>query len=270
MVHNKHLMAQKYGFYQVDAFTSKPFSGNPAAICVLSEWPGDPVLQGIASDNNLSETAFLKPVDEDYEIRWFTPTTEVALCGHGTLASAHVVFEYLHPQWNEVVFHTRYSGDLFLASKDGQIAMDLPKVPLERKVNTHGLSQLNTNVEGVYESDKLILRLEDEEAVARFEPDDGLLGRMHEFGVGITAPSSTAGYDFVSRFFAPNAGIPEDPVTGSLHCSLAELWEQELGKATMKAKQLSPRQGELTVSVEGERVVIKGQARTVIQGEYFP
>lgn len=260
---------QKYDFYQVDAFTNEPFKGNPAAICLLEEWPSEFILQAIAADHNLSETAFLKPVDEDYEIRWFTPRTEVALCGHATLASAHVVFHYLHPQWNEVVFHTRFSGDLFLGISEGQVVMDLPKVPIEQKMNSHGLGQFPANVQAVYESDKLILALPDEEAIVNFKPDQQQLANMHEFGVAITALSNTPGIDFVSRFFAPNAGIPEDPVTGSLHCALAELWEKSLGKKTMTARQLSPRAGDLTVSVQGERVAIKGNARTVIQGEYY-
>lgn len=262
-------MKERYAFYQVDAFTNEPFKGNPAAICVVPEWPSDHTLQAIAADNNLSETAFLKPVDEDYEIRWFTPKTEVALCGHATLASAHVVFNYLHPQWNEVIFHTRYSGDLFLSHNDGQLAMDLPKLPVEKKVNNHRLSQLSTKVEAVYESDKLILRLQDEEAVANFREDPALLGQMHEFGVGITAPSDNPEVDFVSRFFAPNAGIHEDPVTGSLHSALAELWEKELNKDTMVARQLSSRKGDLTLTVKGERVIVSGYARTVIEGQYY-
>ncbi len=262
-------MTDSYPFYQVNAFTSEAFRGNPAAVCLLNEWPKNNTLQNIAADNNLSETAFLKPVDEDYEIRWFTPTTEVALCGHATLASAFVVFEYLHPQWDEVIFHTRYSGDLFLTREQEKMVMDFPKVPVTEKVNTHGLDQLKTTVKAVYEGDKLILQLENEEAVKHFYPDSELLGNMHEFGVALTALSDDPNTDFVSRFFAPNAGIKEDPVTGSLHCSLAELWENQLRKQTMKAKQISNRGGELEVSVKGERVLLKGQARKVIEGHFF-
>ena len=265
-------MSERCDFYKVNAFTEKPFEGNPAALCVMSEWPSDETLQAIAADNYLSETAFMKPSsnkEESYEIRWFTPATEVALCGHATLASAHVVFQYLHPQWSAVTFHTQYSGDLRLHASNGRVAMDLPRIPAERKVNTHGLDQLETPVEAVYESDKLILRLPDEQAVRDFKPDHTLLADMHEFGVGITAPGSDQETDFVSRFFAPNAGIGEDPVTGSLHCSLCDIWQQALNKETMQARQLSPRGGNLSVSAEEDRVLVKGSARTVVKGDYF-
>lgn len=262
-------MEERYNFYQVNAFTKESFKGNPAAVCIVNEWPGDKVLQAIAADNNLSETAFLKPVDEDYEIRWFTPVTEVALCGHATLAAAHVVFEFLHPQWNEVIFHTRYSGDLFLYPDNGQIAMDLPAIPVEKKINNHGLSKLKAPIKEVYESDKLILKLSDEKAVQDFQPNPDLIAGLHEFGVAVTAQSDQEGVDFVSRFFAPNAGIDEDPVTGSLHCALGDLWEKELQKDTMEAQQLSHRGGDITVTMRGERILIKGHAKTVITGDYW-
>ncbi len=262
-------MPVSYAFYQVNAFTTEAFKGNPAAVCLLDEWPGNHTLQNIAADNNLSETAFLKPVDEDYEIRWFTPSTEVALCGHGTLASAFVVFEYVHPEWDEVIFHTRFSGDLFLARNGEQLIMELPKVPIEERVNTHGLDQFNVPVKKVYEGDKLILVLESEEAVRDFQPYQGLISEMHEFGVAITALSDDPEIDFVSRFFAPNAGINEDPVTGSLHCALAELWEHSLQKDEMKARQVSYRGGDIDIVMKGERVVLKGYSRKVIDGHFY-
>lgn len=261
-------MSTSYPFYQINAFTTQAFKGNPAAVCILDEWPGNHTLQNIAADNNLSETAFLKPVDEDYEIRWFTPSTEVALCGHATLASAFIVFEYLHPEWDEIIFHTRFSGDLFLNRDGEQLTMEFPKVPIEERVNTHGLDQLNVPVKAVYEGDKLILVLESEQAVGNFKPDQQLISEMHEFGVAVTALSDDPQIDFVSRFFAPNAGIKEDPVTGSLHCALAELWERSLQKDDMKARQISQRGGEIDIAMKGERVLLKGGSRKVIEGHY--
>lgn len=260
---------ESYPFYQINAFTSEPFKGNPAAVCVIDDWPGNETLQNIAADNNLSETAFLKPVDEDYEIRWFTPTTEVALCGHGTLASGFLVFKDLHPQWNDVVFHTRYSGDLFLSKEGNGILMDFPVIPVEEKVNTHGLGQLNIPVEAVYKADKLILVLKNEQAVRDFKPDWELIKQMDEFGVAVTANADDAETDMVSRFFAPQAGVPEDPVTGSLHCALADLWGSRLEKNELKARQISHRGGELDLNIKGDRVIIKGQARKVIEGRFF-
>lgn len=262
-------MNERYDFYQVNAFAKEAFCGNPAAICVMSEWPADRIMQGMAADNNLSETAFLKPDGQDYEIRWFTPATEVALCGHATLASAHVVFQYLQPQRPELVFHTRYSGDLFLYPEENQVTMDLPRIPVERKVNTHGLDKLPVPVTAVYEGDKLILVLEDEQAVKNFNANADLLATLHEFGVGLTAPADDPEVDFVSRFFAPNAGVPEDPVTGSLYCSLGSLWEHKLDQSTLTGRQLSARGGGVTVTMRPERALITGSARTVIQGEYY-
>ena len=262
-------MAITYPFYQVNAFTSEPFKGNPAAVCLIDEWPGNEILQNIAADNNLSETAFLKQVDEDYEIRWFTPTMEVELCGHATLASAFVVFEYLHPHWDEVIFHTRYAGDLFLRNDGELLSMELPKVPVEQKSSVEGIEKLNAPVKEIYEGDKLILVLDNEASVAHFTPDMEVIKKMHDFGVAITAPANDNNLDFVSRFFVPHAGIMEDPVTGSLHCALGDLWEQKLGKSQFKARQLSKRGGELEVEMKGERVLIKGEARKVIEGEFF-
>lgn len=262
-------MSNGYPFYQINAFTAESFKGNPAAVCILDDWPGNNTLQNIAADNNLSETAFLKPVDEDYEIRWFTPTTEVALCGHATLASAFVAFEYLHPEWDEIILHTRYSGDLFLTRQKDTYTLDFPKVPIEPKVNNHGLDQLNTPVQAVYEGDKLILVLENEEAVKQFDPNPELISKMHEFGVGVTALSEDPEIDYVARFFAPNAGIQEDPVTGSLHCALAELWENTLQKDVMRARQISDRGGDLAISIKGDRVLLKGKAKKVIEGQFF-
>lgn len=258
----------KYSFFQVDAFTNEPFKGNPAAVVLLEEWLDPNLLQKIGAENNLPETAFLVPNQEGYDIRWFTPVREVPLCGHATLASAYVIFNHIHPDLQEITLQTKTKGHLILRQEQGQIIMDFPRIKVERlDVLPEGLEQLSFR--RAFNSEKLILELPSADAIRNFQPDLDLIARLHPFGVAITALSDQAEFDFVSRFFVPNAGIDEDPVTGSLHCALADLWSKRLGKTELVAKQLSKRSGIVQMTVTGDRVLLRGDACLVIKGEIF-
>ncbi len=257
---------------QVDAFTAAAFAGNPAAVCVLPEAREDGWMQRVASEMNLSETAFLRrrtAPGDGYELRWFTPAVEVDLCGHATLASAHVLWETGRLSPAETArFHTR-SGLLTAVRRGEWIELDFPATPEEPAAAPPGL------VEALVASPRYVGRsrfdylveLDDEEAVRRLRPDFGRLGEIAARGVIATARSADPGYDFVSRFFAPAAGIAEDPVTGSAHCCLAPFWGRRLGKSELLARQVSARGGVVKVRLEGDRVRIGGQAVTVLTGE---
>ena len=254
---------------KVDAFTSEAFAGNPAAVCLLTgprdaEW-----MQNVAREMNLSETAFLHPRDDGYDLRWFTPTVEVDLCGHATLASAHVLWESGKLKATEAArFHTR-SGLLTAARRGAWIEMDFPATPEEPAAPPPGLVEglgVTPRYVGKSRFDYLV-ELDGEEAVRGLRPDFGRLKAVAARGVIATSRAADAGYDFVSRFFAPAAGIDEDPVTGSAHACLAPFWSRRLGKDSLLARQISTRGGVLKVRVEGERVVIAGQAVTVVRGE---
>jgi predicted PhzF superfamily epimerase YddE/YHI9 len=254
--------------FHLDAFTSRPFAGNPAAVCPLAKWLDDGLLQAVAAENNLSETAFFVRCGDHYELRWFTPRCEVKLCGHATMASAFVVLRILDPKCDSVRFETRFSGALRVCREGDLLAMDFPvlapwECPDPPVVLTNGLGkcpsavmQIEDNYFAVYESEK---------DVRNIRPDFRLLEQLHPAGVAITAPGDDA--DFVSRYFAPSYGIPEDPVTGSTHCSLAPYWAQRLGKTGLHARQVSQRGGELWCEVKGERVVLKGNAVLTLRGE---
>ncbi len=254
--------------FHVDAFAAKPFAGNPAAVCPLADWLDDATLQAVAAENNLSETAFLVPCGNHYELRWFTPRCEVKLCGHATLASAFVVLQILDTARDSVRFETRFSGALTVSRDNGLLAMDFSLLtPWNCAAPPAGLSlalgkapaaveQIEDNYFAVYES---------EEEVRGIRPDFRLLEQLHPAGVAITAPGEDA--DFVSRYFAPSYGIPEDPVTGSTHCSLAPYWVQQLGITRLHACQVSPRGGELWCEIKGERVILKGTAVLTLRGE---
>jgi len=254
--------------FHVDAFTARPFAGNPAAVCPLAEWLDDRLLQEVAAENNLSETAYFVHRGDRYELRWFTPRCEVKLCGHATLASAFVLLQILEPGRAFVRFETRLSGALTVAREGDLLAMDFPaSAPWACAEPPAAL------IEGLGKAPAAVMQIEDnffavyeqEEGVKGICPDFNLLKKLHPAGVAITAPGNRS--DFVSRYFAPSYGIPEDPVTGSTHCSLAPYWAQRLGKTNLHARQVSERGGELWCEVRRERVILKGNAVLTLRGE---
>lgn len=255
--------------WQVDAFTDRPFAGNPAAVCWLEQNEPDHWMQAVAGEMNLSETAFLIRHEEGYDLRWFTPATEVDLCGHATLASAHILWtENLHPLDQDIRFHTK-SGVLTCKQKDGLIDMDFPSTSVEAIEPPDGLLE-SLGVSAVFVGRTqfdLFVVVEDAEAVRSLNPDFGKLKKIPTRGVVVTSQSDVRQYDFISRFFAPGVGIDEDPVTGSAHCCLAPYWADVLGKCIMTAFQASPRGGVVIVKVEEERVRLGGRAVTVLRGE---
>ncbi|MDP2110237.1 MAG: PhzF family phenazine biosynthesis protein [Thiobacillus sp.] len=251
--------------YQVDAFATRAFEGNPAAVCPLESWLDDGLLQAIAEENNLSETAFFVPSEIGFDLRWFTPLKEVDLCGHATLATAHVLFDILGYAGPSITFETR-SGELIVERKGEWLEMNFPACPPTpcepSEILSKGLGQqpLEVLAAGDY------LAVFDSEATVRaITPDMALLGKLDLRGVIITAPGT--GVDFVSRFFAPKFGIPEDPVTGSAHCTLAPYWAGRLGKRLLSARQVSKRGGSLTCELKGDRVLLSGSAVTVMEAE---
>ena len=255
--------------YQVDAFTHRPFRGNPAAVCILPE-PGDETwMQNIAGEMNLSETAFLVRVEDGYNLRWFTPAVEVELCGHATLASAHTLWETgLLDKGSTARFHS-LSGLLTAKRRGDWIEMDFPARPEQEASAPAGL--LNAIGETPFYVGKnkydFIAAFDSEEQVRRLQPDITALKALSVRGIMVTSTSSTGEFDFVSRFFAPGSGIDEDPVTGSAHCCLGPFWKERLGKNEMRAYQASRRGGVVNVRVAGERVILGGQAVRVMQGE---
>ncbi len=254
---------------QVDAFTSKPFAGNPAAVCVLPA-PADAAwMQRVAAELNLSETAFLLARADGFDLRWFTPAVEVDLCGHATLASAHVLWETGRLSPDEPArFHTR-SGVLTAVRRDDWIELDFPSTPEEEAPAPAGLAQALGAAPlyvGRSRFDYVVL-LEDEATAAGLRPDFGRLGAIAARGVIATSRSADPAFDFVSRFFAPASGIDEDPVTGSSHCCLAPFWSRRLGKESFLARQISARGGVLKVRLDGDRVRLGGQAVTVLRSE---
>ncbi|MFZ2640281.1 MAG: PhzF family phenazine biosynthesis protein [Verrucomicrobiia bacterium] len=251
--------------YQIDAFASRVFQGNPAAVCPLKAWLKDEVLQAIAGENNLSETAFFVPIERGFHLRWFTPVAEVDLCGHATLASAHVIFEILNYPERLIEFETR-SGKLIVERKDGLLAMDFPARPLKScSPPTALIEGLGRRPVEVLVSDDYVAVFESEADVRGLSPDFAKLNQVDLRGVCVTAPGVNA--DFVSRFFAPKLGVPEDPVTGSAHCELAPYWASRLGKSTLRAFQASERGGELLCTLRGDRVILLGKAVTFMEAE---
>lgn len=252
-------------FFQVDAFTKDVFTGNPAAVYPLSAWLPDVTLQAIAMEHNLSETVFFVPENEGYHIRWFTPVTEVALCGHATLACAHVIFSELELR-HDVIRFTSLSGPLSVRQEKKLLTLDFPAAHLEEcrvpDLLTEGLGVKPTEV---FRCDDYFAVLENEAQVATLQPDLRTLARLECRGICVTAPGEQV--DFVSRFFAPRYGIDEDPVTGSAHCALAPYWSNRLGKTELTARQLSKRGGTLRCRVEADRVAISGEAVTYSRGK---
>jgi len=257
---------------QVDAFADRAFRGNPAAVCVLPAPRGEPWMQNVAREMNLAETAFLHPENGDYRLRWFTPTVEVALCGHATLASAHVLWEegYL-PADHAARFHTQ-SGLLTARRAGDWIELDFPATPAAPAPPPAGLAAaLRTATRWVGRSKfDYLVELETEDAVRALKPDLAALERVDTRGVIVTSHAKTPGFDFVSRFFAPRTGVPEDPVTGSAHCALAPFWSERLHKIELTGYQASARGGVVRVRLAGDRVVLGGQAVTVLRGELVP
>lgn len=251
--------------YQVDAFASHVFEGNPAAVCPLDCWLDDGLLQSIAAENNLSETAFFVPSAKGYELRWFTPVCEVDLCGHATLATAHVIFHELGYTRQRITFETR-SGELFVERGGMNLRMNFPACPAvtckPSELLTKGLGQHPIEV---LAADDYMAVFENEETVRAIIPDQALLAQLDLRGVIITAPGIEV--DFVSRFFAPKVGIPEDPVTGSAHCTLAPYWANKLGKTVLNARQISRRGGNLTCEINADRVMLFGNAVTFMEAE---
>ncbi|HLN73502.1 MAG: PhzF family phenazine biosynthesis protein [Methylococcaceae bacterium] len=252
--------------YQVDAFASSLFKGNPAAVVPLQQWLEDQQMQQIAAENNLSETAFFIPEGKGFHIRWFTPKAEVSLCGHATLATAHVLFNELHYEGKIISFGSK-SGTLNVRKVDDRLQLDFPADPItETTTDAVFTAALGYQARAVYKgrTDYLLL-FDSEDIIKAIKPDFKLLSESEARGVIVTAQGGSA--DFVSRFFAPNVGVNEDPVTGSAHTSLIPFWAQKLHKKQMKAMQLSERGGELWCTLSGDRVLIAGNAVTYLRGQ---
>lgn len=252
--------------FQVDAFTTRLFAGNPAAVMPMNRFPGDAVMQAIASENNLAETAFLVPEGGDYRLRWFTPTVEVPLCGHATLASAAVVMERLEVGRTEVVFHSA-SGPLKVARKGSAYVMDFPARTSEPAATPAGLAEALGVVPGeVYvNAFNYMAVVGDPQAVRVLQPDMAAVASLDRSGVIVTAPGEGE-YDFISRYFAPAKGIPEDPVTGSAHCMLAPYWASRLNKTALRGFQASRRGGEVGCRLLGDRVELEGACVFYLEG----
>jgi PhzF family phenazine biosynthesis protein len=251
--------------YQVDAFASRLFTGNPAAVVPLQEWLPAPTMQAIAAENNLAETAFFVPSSGDFELRWFTPTTEVSLCGHATLATAYVIATILSPDRNLLRFHTK-SGPLEVTRHGEILSLDLPaRPPLPTPVPDDLAVILGASPAAVLRAaDDFLVVFAGDQTVRALNPDLGRIARLPAQGVIVTAPSRDV--DFVSRYFAPAAGIPEDPVTGAAHCALVPYWSQRLGKTNLHARQVSARGGDLYCRASGARVVLSGRAVLYLEG----
>jgi predicted PhzF superfamily epimerase YddE/YHI9 len=250
--------------YQIDAFAADLFGGNPAAVCPLERWLDDRQMQSIAAENNLAETAFFVRAGDCYQLRWFTPTLEVDLCGHATLASAFVVFQFLQPSAESVRFQTK-SGELVVHRAGELLEMDFPAWPPKRIDPVPGMAEALGKAPGEYwESPDYMMVFDSEDEVRALKPDMAAVARLGHFAVIVTAPGREV--DFVSRFFAPASGIDEDPVTGRAHCTMTPYWSKRLGKSRLQARQISPRGGELFCEDRGERVGIAGKAVRYLEG----
>jgi PhzF family phenazine biosynthesis protein len=256
----------KLPIYQADAFTSELFGGNPAAVIPLEEWLPDGVMQNIAAENNLSETAFFVEEGDSFRLRWFTPAVEVDLCGHATLATSHVLFEELGYEQPTINFNT-LSGVLSVEKSGDRLVMNFPAVePLQNEAPAILFQALGVErTSEVYKSDDYMVVLNSEQEVANLDPDFRMLNEVDARGIIVTAPGDEV--DFVSRFFAPQAGIDEDPVTGSAHTKTTPYWSRKLKKDKLSARQISKRGGELICEMKGDRVEISGEAVTYMKGE---
>jgi len=255
----------KFPLFQIDAFTDHQFGGNPAAVVLLGSWLPDKVLAAIAAENNLAETAFVILGQHEIPLRWFTPTVEVDLCGHATLAAAHVLFRHFTPSVNLLTFATR-SGNLVVTADADHLTLDFPARPgTPVEVSEQLVSALGVRPREVFLARDLLAILDRESEVQNLQPDFARIAALDAFAVIVSAPGETV--DFVSRFFAPAAGIPEDPVTGSAHCTLVPYWAARLGKSSLTAKQLSARGGDLGCRLSGNRVLISGNTVEYLRGE---
>jgi len=261
-------MANSVRLFLVDAFAERPFTGNPAAVCLLDSWPDDTWLQSVAMEMNQAETAFLVREGGAFRLRWFTPAIEVDLCGHATLASARVLWDQqLAETGTPIEFLTR-SGSLFARQIEDQIELDFPLTPQQETAAPAGLLEvLGTTAVYVGKNFDYLVEVASEAELRALKPDFRSLAGVECRGVIVTARSADRQFDFVSRFFAPRAGIDEDPVTGSAHCTLAHYWGQKLGKNQMRAFQASRRGGAVSVEIQSDRVLLRGRAAIVVRGE---
>ena len=251
-------------YFEVAAFTNRQFAGNPAGVCVLAEWLPDTVLQAIAAENNLPETAFIVDRGTHFDLRWLTPTVEVDLCGHATLASAHVLFQHLAHSGTMVRFQS-CSGELTVERAGDRLVLDFPSQPMSECQPPEELAKgLGAKPKAVLKGRDYFAVFDSEHDVAALAPDLGIIMELAVQGVIVTAPGNTC--DFVSRYFVPRVGIAEDPATGSTHCALVPYWSKRLGKRTLHARQLSKRGGELFCEDRGERAGIGGNAVTYVEG----
>jgi predicted PhzF superfamily epimerase YddE/YHI9 len=256
----------KIPIYQIDAFTEQVFAGNPAAVCPLQAWLADDLMQRIAQENNLAETAFFVPRGEQFELRWFTPEYEIDLCGHATLASAFVIYNFLGYARGAIHFVSPRSGDLFVERQDNLLVLDFPARAAEKcepppaLIESLGAAPIETRRNRDY-----LAVFDSEDEICALAPNFEKLKELDCVGVIVTAKGKDA--DFVSRFFAPQAGVPEDPVTGSAHCTLIPFWAERLNKTRFHARQVSMRGGELFCELAGARVKIGGYAAPFLQGE---
>ena len=255
----------KLPLYQVDAFTARVFGGNPAAVVLLDDWPADETLLAIAAENNLSETAFVIPRAGVSPLRWFTPTLEIDLCGHATLGAAHVLLRYCFPSVQSVTFST-LSGDLVVSRAEELLRMDFPSRPASPvEISGDLVAALGERPREVLLARDLLAVFDSEAQVRAFRPDLARIAGLEAFALIISAPGDSV--DFVSRFFAPRAGVPEDPVTGSAHCTLVPYWACRLGKSRLVAKQVSARGGDLLCELRGDRVIMTGGVVEYLRGE---
>ncbi|MGI4750569.1 MAG: PhzF family phenazine biosynthesis protein [Janthinobacterium lividum] len=256
--------------YQADAFTDRLFSGNPAAVCPLTEWLPDEIMQQIALENNLAETAFFVPDGDGFMLRWFTPELEIDLCGHATLASAHILYTELNYVGESINFKTKVAGTLVVSKSGDLYTLDFPSRPPQPCAVPDILLEAlggNATPSIIQKSRDYFVVYESEAAIINLKPDFALLGKIDVIGIIVTAPGEEV--DFVSRFFAPSCSVPEDPVTGSAHCTLIPYWAKRLDKNSMHAYQLSARKGEIWCENSGNRVKIAGKAVTYLSGKIY-
>jgi PhzF family phenazine biosynthesis protein len=252
--------------FQVDAFTDKVFGGNPAAVCPLEHWLPDDVMQRIAIENSVAETAFFIPLNDGFEIRWFTPEIEMDLCGHATLATAHVIARHLNYSLPSIKFQSK-SGELMVTVENGLLTLNFPsRKPEPSDIPSIILDAIQVKPVEVLKSRDYVLVFETEETIRSMKPNQSILNQINLDPGGVIVTAQGDEVDFVSRFFTPQASIFEDPVTGSAHCSLIPYWSKRLGKESMLALQVSPRVGKLLCKDLGERVLISGEAVTYLEG----
>jgi PhzF family phenazine biosynthesis protein len=266
------LPMKKLAIYEVNAFTDTPFKGNPAAVCPLEEWLPDALMQSIAAELNLSETAFfVRREDGDFDLRWFTPAVEIKLCGHATLASAFVLFHHRSEQRERIIFHSK-SGPLYVSRFEDKLELNFPaNVPQPKEVTPALIEALGAAPREAWQARDTVVLFDSAEEVRALRPDIAKVKALDTYGVIATARGTGVdqGVDFVSRFFVPRAGIAEDPVTGSAHCELVPLWAQRLQKNALRARQVSQRSGELWCQLEHDRVKMAGHAVLVWEGNLY-